>query len=113
MKTIKINRQSLESKLKEAYLKALDFDWTGWRIPIYIDEQTGQCSLGNWLSQSSWQPDMEELPITVETWNMYDLGYVDKDFDDDDIHYEIDGKVDWYITQLELYYHEEYKYEVN
>lgn len=67
--------------------------------------------MGDWLSTSSWVPDLHELPINVETWNMSDLGYNNKDFDDDDIHYEIESKVDWYITQLELYYYEEYKYE--
>jgi hypothetical protein len=113
MKTIIINRQSLESKLTEAYQKALDFDWTGWRIPIYLDEETGQCSLGGWLSISSWVPDKHELPINVVTWNMEEMGFENPD--DEDLNYELNDKVNWYIDLLESdhYVTEEYKYKVN
>jgi hypothetical protein len=111
-KTYQINKDSLTESLKEAYLNTLDFSWTGWRIPIYLDEDSFETSTGSFLSNNSWQPDTHELPLNVLTWNMSDLGY-DDNYTDDDVDNEIDEKINWYINSIEDYYDEEYEYKVN
>jgi len=75
---IRINYCSLVDCLIKAIVQAHDFCWTGWRIPIYLDEETGLVSSGSWLSNNSWQPDAHELPVKVETWSMADWGYEGK-----------------------------------
>ena len=39
MKTLKINREKLEEVTKEAVREMLDFEWSGWKIDILIDEE--------------------------------------------------------------------------
>lgn len=82
---VKINHDSLVDCIEEALISAEGFGWTGWRIPIYLDEETGLVSSGNWLSNSSWQPDAHELPVKIESWLMSDFGYEGKEVDEQDI----------------------------
>lgn len=109
-KIFEIKRESLVNILKDSFKKNIsdNFNWTGWRIPIYLNEEEKTISSGNFLSNTSWVPDLHELPIKVETWNMGDLGY--EEYDEEDISYEIDNKIDFYIKQLEEYYDEYIKY---
>jgi len=104
---ININEQELRDILIEAVKEAYKFDWTGWRIPIYIDEQ-GEISKGSWLNNSSWQPGIEELPITVETWEIPLL--YDDIYDDTSFEYEVEEMVDFKIKQLRNYYDENKEY---
>lgn len=111
MKTIKIDETELREILKTQLANALDFAWTGWRIPIYAEED-GRLSAGNWLSRGSWQPDAIEV-YSLETWNMSDIGYTgeytDKEdleegeegYNDNDIEHEIEEAIEWIIDDFE------------
>ncbi len=99
MRTINIIKNSLEKSIREAYLKTLDFELSGWRIPIYINEQKGECSIGNFLSDNSHQTDLHELPIHVVRWTMDEMGF--DNYDDNDLEYELKEKIDWYIELIE------------
>ena len=39
MKTLKIDREKLEEVTKSAVREMLDFEWSGWKIDILIDEE--------------------------------------------------------------------------
>lgn len=103
METYKIDEQSLRETLKSALREALYFEWAGWRLPIYLDEETGQTSFGGWLSQGSWQPDAHELPIKIERWDMSE--YWDNDqykmvYDEYDVDYEVDERIAFILNKL-------------
>lgn len=106
-KTMKIDESKLRDLLKTELKNALDFAWTGWRIPIYVEDD-GSLSAGGWLSQGSWQPDAIEI-YSLETWNMSDRGYMgeytekelEEGYNDDDIDYEIEESIDWIIEHFE------------
>ena len=112
MKTtvISINEESFEETLRAELLNAQDFEWTGWRIPIYLDTETGECSSGSWLSQSGYQPNAHELPIKIERWSMSDRhsdfwsNEEDKEvYDESDLEYEIDEMIEWYKNEMDEY----------
>lgn len=92
MKTITINKENLRNLLIEQIKRAEGFDWSGWRIPIYVTEE-GELSNGNWLSNNSWQPDSIEIPVRVEGWHLSDLE--ESEFNDD-----------WTREDAALYYSE-------
>lgn len=91
---IKIKETQLREILNEAFKEAFQFDWTGWRIPIFV-ENNGEVSKGSWMSQNSYQPDAIELPVRIEAWDL--------DFEnptEEDIDYEIEERVDFVLRQL-------------
>lgn len=116
-KTIKINEDQLREVLTNEERNAHRFDWTGWRIPIFVEDD-GSVSSGSWLSYNSWQPDVIELPVKVETWSMTDIhnDYRDEDgndmFDEYDLEAEIEQRVDWKIKQLKEDYDEDTEFEL-
>jgi hypothetical protein len=71
---MKINLDSLQlrSILERELANACGFDWTGWRIPIYVvfdEENKGTFSSGSWLSNNSWQPNSIEV-YKIEKWDL-------------------------------------------
>ncbi len=111
LEKIQIDTESLRELLKKELYNALDFSWTGWRIPIYVEED-GTLGSGGWLSQGSWQPDALEV-YSLETWNMGDRGYLgeytekenleegEEGYNDADIEYEIEESLDWIMDVFE------------
>lgn len=111
LETREINKESLEDVLREALNKALNFGWSGWRIPIYLEDD-GTVTLGGWASQGQWQPDEIELPVRVESWEMpNDYG---ENPDEADISEEVNRRVEFETNRIEeyfRYYPEEYPYQ--
>lgn len=74
---MKIILPSIELReiLKKSLYSACGFDWTGWRIPIYVDIEDGKgvFSNGGWLSNNSWQPDALEV-YEIEKWDLDEDG---------------------------------------
>jgi hypothetical protein len=69
---ITLSEKQLESVLEKALTNACGFEWTGWRIPIYVtldEENKGIFSSGGWLSNNSWQPDALEV-YKIEKWDL-------------------------------------------
>jgi len=66
MKTIKIDYDELFLALQKEIENARDFGWTGWRIPIYVDEK-GHVYAGDWLSRGSYQPGTIEI-YSIKRW---------------------------------------------
>lgn len=107
--TIILNRSDVRTLLKNELKIAYKFDWTGWRIPIYLDGaddiddgNTIECDLssGGWLSNNSWQPDAIEV-FKIETWELnYDLSE-DAD-EDEEIYYSIEDMLDNYDYEEEI-----------
>ena len=99
---VQVSENSLRIALDEALHEARNFDWTGWRLPLFVDED-GEVSVGSWMSQGSWQPGAEELPIKIEGWSMEDLGYEEatedesQSYDTNDVAGEIDLMVDRHV----------------
>lgn len=113
IKLQKVSETSLREVLKKSLNEALDFDWTGWRIPIYVDSE-GNCSSGTWLSQGSWQPDEVELPVRVESWRMPDE--YGESPDEADVEYEIEERIEFIINKLQddaKEYPHEYPYSID
>lgn len=102
-KTFNIKEESLREALKDALEQMHQYEWTGWRIPIYLDEETGAVSTGSILSNSSYQPDEHELPFHIETWSMDDI-INDGDWDEIDMEHEINERID-YILRFKLESH--------
>jgi hypothetical protein len=96
-KKIIVREESLREVLRVELETARDFEWSGWRIPVYVSED-GICSAGGWLSNNSWQPGIEELPKVVEPWTMADREY--EEFTADDVECEIEDIIDRYIDQV-------------
>jgi hypothetical protein len=106
---IVIDEDQLREVLKSEIENALDFSWSGWRIPIYVAD-SGKVSAGNWLANNSYQPGVMEL-IGIEAWNIeWDI-YADqldceseKDITEEDrkdiIEGEIDEAVDYYVNEI-------------
>lgn len=90
---IQIEEENLKEVLREAVKEAFMFDWTGWRIPIFV-EKDGKPSKGSWMGQGSWQPGCYELPVKIETWDL------DYDPDEEDMDYEIDERVEFILARL-------------
>lgn len=91
---IEIKETQLREILNEAFKEAFQFGWTGWRIPIFV-ENNGEVLKGSWMSQNSYQPDALELPVRIEAWDL--------DFEnptEEDIDYEIEERVDFVLRQL-------------
>jgi hypothetical protein len=62
----------LKSILKREIKNACGFEWSGWRIPIYVkfdEENKGTFSSGGWLSKYSWQPNSIEV-YKIEKWDL-------------------------------------------
>lgn len=97
VKEVLVNEESLREVLKKELENARDFDMSGWRIPIYVNEE-GKCFAGSWLSNNSWQLEEEELPKVVEPWTMSDREY--EEFSEEDVNYEIGEIIDWYISNV-------------
>ena len=89
MKIYKIKEDELRAVLKKELRNAYDFEWTGWRIPIYYNEETGRVSSGSWLSNNSHQPDILEL-TSIESWSIDDVDNPNNE----DIECFIDGVID-------------------
>lgn len=109
---IVINKDQLREVLKEEIKNALDFDWSGWKIPIYVSEN-GKVSAGEWLSNNSYQPGAIEI-IGVKPWNIeWDMVADAMNYDsieeltEDDkegyIDVEVDNMIDSYISDIERF----------
>ena len=94
-----INLDQLETVLHQAFKDAHKFEWTGWRIPIYVNED-GEVHAGSWLSNNSWQPDAIEL-IGIERWDVQDI-WPECEGDDDDVYWGIqDYLMPFYMERIE------------
>ena len=70
--TITLSEKELKGILETELTNACGFDWSGWRIPIYVEfdeENKGIFSSGGWLSNNSWQPDALEV-YKIEKWDL-------------------------------------------
>jgi len=74
-KPIEVDESELRSVLRNSLESAKDFDWSGWRIPIYILED-GTVTSGDWLSQGSCSPSAHEI-YGVKSWSMDEV--IDKE----------------------------------
>jgi hypothetical protein len=109
IKTIKINKDKLKNTIKLALRHALDFNWSGWRLPIFANDD-GELEIGSWMSQGSWQPGANEL-YSIEPWEIdewYDSqGLVPnkEELSEDDIEENIvenvDDLIDFHIEGVE------------
>lgn len=73
---ITLSQNELRTLLEKELSNACGFDWTGWRIPIYVnldEENKGTFSSGGWLSNNSWQPDALEV-YKIEKWDLDEDG---------------------------------------
>lgn len=96
---ILINIDQLENVLHQAFKDAHKFQWTGWRIPIYVNDD-GEVHAGSWLSNNSWQPDLIEL-IGIERWDVQDI-WPECEGDDDDVYWGIqDYCMPWVMEEIE------------
>lgn len=76
---ITLSSLQLRSILERELANACGFDWTGWRIPIYVEfdeENKGTFSSGSWLSNNSWQPNSIEV-YKIEKWDLIEEGNVE------------------------------------
>ena len=105
--TIKVSAYQLRSLVLEQMILAESFEWTGWRIPIYLDdiskddvgEKSYTFSAGSWLSNNSWQPDELEI-YKVERWEIDEDG-LEEDFDrDEEVANQADYLLDYYWDEL-------------
>ena len=85
--TIKVSTYQLRKLILKKMILTESFEWTGWRIPIYLDDiekddvgvHNYTFSAGSWLSNNSWQPDALEV-YKVECWIIDEYG-LEEDFD--------------------------------
>lgn len=106
--TIKISEDELRMVIKEALKMAYDFSWSGWRLPIFLEDDN-ELKIGNWLSVGSWQPGIEEI-YSVESWtidnwfdsygNQVEKEILSKEEIDQNIECEIDNFIDFNIEEL-------------
>lgn len=96
-KTI-IIKEDLRETLKKEFENARNFEWSGWRIPIYLNSD-GTTSSGSWLSRNSWQPDAHEIPVRVEAWTLDDIED-GMESTEENIEHAIEQLVDLEIEQL-------------
>lgn len=105
MDSITITQSDAEKVIKEAIEQAHQFDWTGWRLPIFVNED-GSLEVANWLSDGSWQPDAVELPLKITAWCMSSIEgtYTDEDgndiYNEEDFEWEVENRVDFEIKKL-------------
>jgi hypothetical protein len=100
--TIKLSTTSLRKLTLKKMILAESFEWTGWRIPIYLDsiekddvgEHNYTFSAGSWLSNNSWQPDALEI-YKVERWT-FDEDGLEEGFDKDE---EVDYQADYLLDE--------------
>ena len=99
--TIRLSNTSLRELILEQMILAESFEWTGWRIPIYLDdiekddvgEHNYTFSSGSWLSNNSWQPDDLEV-YKIERWTLDEDG-LEEGFDkDEEVAYQADYLLD-------------------
>ncbi len=104
MEPIEIKENQLEEILREQIYNAKDFPLSGWRIPIYVDND-GEIIAGSWLAQGSWQPGKIEL-TSIKPWEMdqcYD--YKGNMVDEDDLNEEdYQGNLEDYEDTLYNHY---------
>jgi hypothetical protein len=74
-KPIEVDESELRGVLRESLESAKDFDWSGWRIPIYVLED-GTVTTGDWLSQGSYSPSTHEI-YGIKSWSMDEV--IDKE----------------------------------
>lgn len=95
-----VSEDKLRETLEQAYNHANDFDWSGWRLPIFLSDD-GELSIGDWMSVGSWQPGVLEI-TSVERWTLTELWPdFEGEISEDDIEAAIDEMVDFHIKQLE------------
>ena len=92
-----LNKSDVKALIVAELKTAYNFEWTGWRIPFYLDLNVdmeagikiqAEISCGGWLSNNSWQPNTIEV-FKVERWELqYDLT------DDMDLDEEIEFSID-------------------
>jgi hypothetical protein len=92
----------LRSILERELTNACGFEWTGWRIPIYVtfdENNKATFSNGGWLSNNSWQPDALEV-YKIEKWNLieeenveYDEEWTKNDEIENQIYYMLDDNI--------------------
>ena len=105
MKTYILSQNQLRELLEKELSNACGFDWTGWRIPIYVnfdEENKGTFSSGGWLSNNSWQPDALEV-YKIEKWDLDENG-VEFSINwtkDDEIENQIDYMLDENIYDIQ------------
>ena len=109
MNTTKIilSSSQLRELLEKELSNACGFDWTGWRIPIYLDleENKGTFLSGGWLSNNSWQPDALEV-YKIEKWDLdedgveYDENWTKVEEIENQIYYMLDDNI--YDIQKEV-----------
>ena len=101
MKNYKLSSTELREILEKELSNACGFDWTGWRIPIYVDfdeENKGTFSSGGWLSNNSWQPDALEV-YKIEKWDLdeegveYDENWSKQEEIENQIYYILDDNI--------------------
>jgi hypothetical protein len=115
-KPITVDRDELRKVLREELENAKDFDWSGWRIPIYVLED-GTITSGNWLSQGSYSPSTHEL-YGISSWSMDEI--TDKDgnevedeteLSEEEYHDNLENHLDYLVDFHEDRIYEKIEYE--
>jgi hypothetical protein len=105
---LEINEDTLRETIRKELRNALDFDWSGWRIPIYIDIPSGEITTGGWLSQGSYDPVAYEF-YSISPWSIDFEEYCDEGMTPDDmteeekedtIRHEIDLAEEFHISRI-------------
>ena len=109
MKTLKIDRNELENVLNEQIHIAMNFPWTGWRIPIYCNDK-GELSPGNWLSYNSYQPGSLEI-YSIERWLLSDMTDNDN-ADESEIDDIVELMTDEVIRNIDEFWESKINYDV-
>jgi hypothetical protein len=99
---ITLSEKELKGILERELTNACGFEWTGWRIPIYVtfdENNKGTFSSGGWLSNNSWQPDVLEV-YKIEKWDLIEEDNVEYDEEwtknheiEDQIYYILDDNI--------------------
>jgi len=99
---ITLSQNQLRELLEKELSNACGFDWTGWRIPIYVkfdEENKGIFLSGGWLSNNSWQPDALEV-YKIEKWDLdedgveYSEDWQKSEEIENQIYYMLDDSID-------------------
>lgn len=100
MKKIIVKEANLRKALEEAFHDTKDFEWSGWRLPVFLSEDG--ISVGDWLSNNSYQPGAIEI-ASVERWSLSEhwSDYEGNNDDEDSIAVAIDELVEKKIEQLQ------------
>lgn len=100
MKILKINKKELRKAIEEQIKIAADFEWqSGWRLPIFFDEENG-ITKGGWCSQGTWQPGTTEI-VSITPWSINEFRDMSPYLTDDEIVEEyLFNTIDDYIISV-------------